>query len=107
MTASCPLPAETSSRLYPTHALYQQAEPDHHVPITDSTINQNTPTVSLNTPIGSTTVTHLKRSDVWISQNFIQIILLLRNIDLIISLTDYSLFFFISTLLSSIYYDMD
>ncbi len=65
--ASCPLWAVTSSGLYPTHAISQQAEPDDHVPTTDSTVNQSIPTISIQTPLDSTVVTHLNISDVWIS----------------------------------------
>ncbi len=51
-TASYPLPAATSSGLYPSHAIYQQADPDHHVPNTDSTVNQNAPTSYHTNTIG-------------------------------------------------------
>ncbi len=61
-TASCPLPAVTSSGLHPSHALDQQAEPDHTVPTPDSTVTHNTPTVTIQTPLNSTVVTHLNES---------------------------------------------
>ncbi len=64
-TASCPLPAVTSSRPYPSHALYKQAEPDHNVPTSDFTVTLNTPTVTIQTPLDSTVVTHLNGNDIW------------------------------------------
>ncbi len=49
-TASCPLPAATSSGLYPSHAIYQHAEPNHNIHNTDPTVTDITPTVTIQTP---------------------------------------------------------
>ncbi len=62
--ASCPLPAATSSGLYPSHTIYQAADPDHNVHTPDSSVSTITLTVSIHALMDSTVVTHLNRSGI-------------------------------------------
>ncbi len=63
--ASCPLPAMTSSGLYPSHALYHPADHDHNVPNSDSNVTHNAPSLTVQTPMDSTAVTHLNNNVTW------------------------------------------
>ncbi len=60
--ASCLLPALISSGLYATHAIYHQAEPEHNVPNSDSNVARVSPAITVQTPMDSSVVTHLKNT---------------------------------------------